>query len=68
MKYIEVMLPCRCGALHVGDQVLSIDGQCLKQCTLPDAVQLLINSDTPLKLEMLPFSQLPPEMIPKQCM
>jgi C-terminal processing protease CtpA/Prc len=59
----------RCGALHIGDQVLSINGQSLTQCTLPHAVRLLINSSTPLRLELLPCSQLPPgnsEMVPPQ--
>lgn len=63
-----VCVNCRCGALHVGDQVLSINGQSLTEWSLPDAVQMLVDSDTTLKLEVLPVSLLPPNFLPSNCM
>ncbi|KAM7404884.1 hypothetical protein PAMP_012193 [Pampus punctatissimus] len=47
----------RCGALHVGDILLSIDGTSTEHCTLMEAVQLLGNTSDVVKLEILPASQ-----------
>ncbi|XP_062854846.1 glutamate receptor-interacting protein 2a isoform X5 [Trichomycterus rosablanca] len=44
----------RCGALHVGDVVLAIDGVSTERCTVMEAQQLLTNSPDTTKLEILP--------------
>ncbi|XP_065830326.1 glutamate receptor-interacting protein 1-like isoform X2 [Oscarella lobularis] len=44
----------RCGALHVGDRLLSINGKALNDCSLSDSVQMLIHSDVIMKLEIIP--------------
>ncbi|KAL2101996.1 hypothetical protein ACEWY4_003757 [Coilia grayii] len=44
----------RCGALHVGDILLSIDGTNMEHCTLMEAHQLLATSTDITKLELLP--------------
>lgn len=51
---------CRCGALHVGDQVLAIDGIALDAtATAAEASQLLRNScGDRICLEILPLSQM----------
>ena len=50
---------CRCGALHVGDILLSIDGTNTEHCTLMEAHQLLATSTDVTKLEILPAHQDP---------
>ncbi|KAF7210008.1 transcript variant X1 [Nothobranchius furzeri] len=47
----------RCGALHVGDLLLAIDGTSTELCSLMEATQLLASSSEILKLELLPASQ-----------
>ncbi|XP_075284013.1 glutamate receptor-interacting protein 1 isoform X9 [Opisthocomus hoazin] len=47
----------RCGALHVGDHILSIDGTSMEYCTLVEATQFLANAADNVKLEILPHHQ-----------
>ncbi|XP_078532545.1 glutamate receptor-interacting protein 1 isoform X7 [Lissotriton helveticus] len=47
----------RCGALHVGDHILSIDGTSMEYCTLAEATQLLASTSEHVKLEILPHHQ-----------
>uniref|UniRef100_A0A669C0M8 Glutamate receptor interacting protein 2a n=1 Tax=Oreochromis niloticus TaxID=8128 RepID=A0A669C0M8_ORENI len=47
----------RCGALHVGDILLSIDGTSTEHCSLMEAAQLLASTSDIVKLEILPASQ-----------
>ncbi|XP_055506776.1 glutamate receptor-interacting protein 1 isoform X1 [Leucoraja erinacea] len=47
----------RCGALHVGDHILSIDGTSMEYCTLAEATQLLASTSEHVKLELLPYHQ-----------
>nr|XP_014126682.1 glutamate receptor-interacting protein 1 isoform X1 [Zonotrichia albicollis] len=47
----------RCGALHVGDHILSIDGTSMEYCTLAEATQFLANATDNVKLEILPHHQ-----------
>ncbi|MBZ3887657.1 Glutamate receptor-interacting protein 1 [Sciurus carolinensis] len=47
----------RCGALHVGDHILSIDGTSMEYCTLAEATQFLANTTDLVKLEILPHHQ-----------
>lgn len=47
----------RCGALHVGDILLSIDGTSTEHCSLMEATQLLASTSEIVKLEILPASQ-----------
>ncbi|XP_036387832.1 glutamate receptor-interacting protein 2 isoform X2 [Megalops cyprinoides] len=51
----------RCGALHVGDHILSIDGTSTEHCSLLEATQLLASTSDQAKLEILPahHSRLP---------
>ncbi|XP_034287453.1 glutamate receptor-interacting protein 2 isoform X5 [Pantherophis guttatus] len=51
----------RCGALHVGDHILSIDGTSTEHCSLLEATQLLAATSETVKLEILPahYSRLP---------
>uniref|UniRef100_A0A673LAL8 Glutamate receptor-interacting protein 2-like n=1 Tax=Sinocyclocheilus rhinocerous TaxID=307959 RepID=A0A673LAL8_9TELE len=44
----------RCGALHVGDILLAIDGMSTEHCSLMEAQQLLSSSSELTKLEILP--------------
>ena len=46
----------RCGALHVGDQVLRIDSHAVENLTLDDASRLLSSPSDQIKLEILPVS------------
>lgn len=50
-------LTLRCGALHVGDILLSIDGTNTERCSLMEATQLLASTSENLKLEILPANQ-----------
>lgn len=47
----------RCGALHAGDHLLSIDGTSTEHCTVLEATQLLASTTELVKLEMLPSHQ-----------
>lgn len=47
----------RCGALHVGDIILSIDGTSTEHCSLMEATQLLASTGDVIKLEILPANQ-----------
>ncbi|XP_056654402.1 glutamate receptor-interacting protein 1 isoform X11 [Monodelphis domestica] len=47
----------RCGALHVGDHILSIDGTSMEHCTMAEATQFLANTTDQVKLEILPYHQ-----------
>lgn len=47
----------RCGALHIGDIILSIDGTSTEHCSLMEATQLLASTSDTVKLEILPASQ-----------
>ncbi|XP_032377791.1 glutamate receptor-interacting protein 2 isoform X1 [Etheostoma spectabile] len=47
----------RCGALHAGDILLSIDGTSTEHCSLMEATQLLASTCDVVKLEILPASQ-----------
>ncbi|XP_077996877.1 glutamate receptor-interacting protein 1-like [Glandiceps talaboti] len=50
----------RCGALHVGDEIRTIDGIDTSQMTVAEASQFLLNSSDQIKLEILPISQILP--------
>ncbi|XP_026187136.1 glutamate receptor-interacting protein 2-like isoform X2 [Mastacembelus armatus] len=47
----------RCGALHIGDILLAIDGTSTEHCSLMEATQLVANTSETVKLEILPASQ-----------
>ncbi|XP_072223473.1 glutamate receptor-interacting protein 2a isoform X3 [Leuresthes tenuis] len=47
----------RCGALHTGDVLLSIDGTSTEHCSLMEATQLLASTSEIAKLEILPANQ-----------
>ena len=44
----------RCGALHVGDQLLSINNCILDNCTVWEATNYLISSDIHMELQIMP--------------
>ncbi|XP_075687938.1 glutamate receptor-interacting protein 2 isoform X1 [Rhinoderma darwinii] len=61
----------RCGALHPGDHILSIDGTSTEHCTVMEATQLLASTTENVKLEILPahhsrLSLRPPETVKVQ--
>ncbi|KAM8931117.1 glutamate receptor-interacting protein 2 [Pelodytes ibericus] len=61
----------RCGALHPGDHILSIDGTSTEHCSLMEATQLLASTTENVKLEILPAHQSrlslrPPETVKVQ--
>ncbi|KAM9800049.1 glutamate receptor-interacting protein 2 [Syngnathus typhle] len=47
----------RCGALHAGDHLLSIDGTSTEHCSVLEAAQLLASTGELVRLEMLPAQQ-----------
>uniref|UniRef100_A0A8C7FZZ8 Glutamate receptor interacting protein 2a n=1 Tax=Oncorhynchus kisutch TaxID=8019 RepID=A0A8C7FZZ8_ONCKI len=47
----------RCGALHIGDLLLCIDGTSTEHCSLMEATQLLAQTSDIVKLEILTASQ-----------
>uniref|UniRef100_A0A4W5QHX5 Glutamate receptor interacting protein 2a n=1 Tax=Hucho hucho TaxID=62062 RepID=A0A4W5QHX5_9TELE len=47
----------RCGALHIGDILLCIDGTSTEHCSLMEATQLLALTSDIVKLEILPANQ-----------
>lgn len=55
--YIVMAYPFRCGALHVGDHILSVDGTSMEYCTLAEATQLLASTSENVKIEILPYHQ-----------
>ena len=44
----------RCGALHVGDRLLSVNGASLEEKTIHEVYQMLLLSELPLRLEIIP--------------
>lgn len=56
-NYLSRCFLCRCGALHVGDHILSIDGTSTEHCSLLEATQLLAATSENVKLEILPVHQ-----------
>ena len=55
-EIVAASIADRCGALHVGDQVIRIDGHHVEQLTLDDATRLLSSPSDQIKLEILPVS------------
>uniref|UniRef100_A0A8C2B6F3 Glutamate receptor interacting protein 2a n=1 Tax=Cyprinus carpio TaxID=7962 RepID=A0A8C2B6F3_CYPCA len=53
----------RCGALHVGDILLAIDGMSTEHCSLMEAQQLLSSSSELTKLEILTSQHLELHMV-----
>lgn len=53
----DVVVLCRCGALHAGDHILSVDGTSMEYCTLAEATQLLASACEHVKMEILPHHQ-----------
>lgn len=56
---MECHVVFRCGALHAGDHILSVDGTSMEYCSLPEATQLLANACENVKMEILPHHQTP---------
>lgn len=56
------MYVSRCGALHVGDEILTIDGSSTGHMTVPEATQLLGSASEQVKLEIMPLSQMTPRL------
>ncbi|XP_025755523.1 glutamate receptor-interacting protein 1 isoform X6 [Oreochromis niloticus] len=52
----------RCGALHAGDHILSVDGKSMEFCSLAEATQLLSASCQTVRLEILPQHQTRPAL------
>ncbi|XP_071810478.1 glutamate receptor-interacting protein 1-like isoform X1 [Asterias amurensis] len=50
----------RCGALNVGDEILSIDSAKTSHMSVPEAMQLLATASDQIKLEILPVSHMTP--------
>ncbi len=48
----------RCGAVHAGDELLSIDGIGLEYTTLAEARKLLRSEAGTVRLELVPHSQM----------
>ncbi|VDM24719.1 unnamed protein product [Toxocara canis] len=48
----------RCGALHCGDEIISVDGIGLEYTTLAEARQLLRGQASTVRLEIVPLSQM----------
>lgn len=59
LNYLRLsgLLFFRCGALHAGDHLLSIDGTSTEHCTVLEATQLLASTTELVKLEILPSHQ-----------
>uniref|UniRef100_A0A158R522 PDZ domain-containing protein n=1 Tax=Syphacia muris TaxID=451379 RepID=A0A158R522_9BILA len=47
----------RCGFLQVGDQIISLDGVCLSNISLQQAIDILKSSNSSLRIELLPSSE-----------
>ncbi|XP_061920598.1 glutamate receptor-interacting protein 1 isoform X6 [Entelurus aequoreus] len=52
----------RCGALHAGDHILSVDGKSMEFCSLAEATQLLCASCQTVRMEILPQHQARPAL------
>ncbi|XP_029902112.1 glutamate receptor-interacting protein 1 isoform X2 [Myripristis murdjan] len=52
----------RCGALHAGDHILSVDGTSMEFCSLAEATQLLSASCQTVRMEILPQHQTRPAL------
>ncbi|XP_077356941.1 glutamate receptor-interacting protein 1 isoform X5 [Festucalex cinctus] len=52
----------RCGALHAGDHILSVDGKSMEFCSLAEATQLLSASCHNVRMEILPQHQARPAL------
>lgn len=50
----EAGIADRCGALHVGDRLLSVNGASLEEKTVHEVYQMLLLSELPLRLEIIP--------------
>ncbi|KAI3366450.1 hypothetical protein L3Q82_000473 [Scortum barcoo] len=51
----------RCGALHAGDHILSVDGKSMEFCSLAEATQLLLSASCQtVRMEILPQHQARP--------
>jgi len=55
----EAGIADRCGALHVGDRLLSVNGVSLENRTAQDVIQMLLHSDLHVKLEIIPSHNFP---------
>ena len=52
----------RCGALHIGDEILTIDGLPTGHMGVAEAMKLLASGTEQVKLEILPISQMTPRL------
>ncbi|CAG14646.1 unnamed protein product, partial [Tetraodon nigroviridis] len=52
----------RCGALHAGDHILSVDGKSMEFCSLAEATQLLSAACQTVRMEILPQQQARPAL------
>lgn len=52
----------RCGALHIGDEILTIDGLSTVHMGVAEAMKLLASGTEQVKLEILPVSQMTPRL------
>ncbi|XP_029681239.1 glutamate receptor-interacting protein 1 isoform X3 [Takifugu rubripes] len=52
----------RCGALHAGDHILSVDGKSMEFCSLAEATQLLSAACQTVRMEILPQHQARPAL------
>ncbi|XP_071484782.1 glutamate receptor-interacting protein 2-like [Diadema antillarum] len=52
----------RCGALHIGDEILTIDGLSTSHMGVAEAMKLLASGTEQVKLEILPVSQMTPRL------
>lgn len=59
---LDYVYVCRCGALHAGDHILSVDGKSMEFCSLAEATQLLSASGQTVRLEILPQHQARPAL------
>ncbi len=57
----EVGIADRCGALHVGDRLVSLNNQALGARSITDVQHLLKHSDLSVELEIIPAHNFPPE-------
>ncbi|KAK0399663.1 hypothetical protein QR680_003151 [Steinernema hermaphroditum] len=59
---VEDVIPAtvadRCGAVHIGDEILAIDGIGLEYTTLAEAKMLLKGHANTVRLELIPYSQM----------
>lgn len=55
----EAGIANRCGALHVGDGIASVNGQSLLNKPLPEVYQMLRHCDLQVRLEVFPCGNQP---------